>query len=261
MRDILYPEGPAPELDPIAKARKSLVQRPLPKRFYQTASAHAGAQGFEVHLDGKPTRTPAQRTLSLPTRAAADLIAAEFTAMTDVIDPSRMPVTRLANSALDGVAQRMQEVKDEIAAYAASDLVCFRAGSPTELVQRQSASWDPVINWAKTTLGARFILAEGVIHVSQEPTALAAVRESIERVTDPCSLAALNVLTTISGSALIALMLTHGGLPLEEAWSAATVDERWNADLWGEDAEAAEKLQQRKSDFSAAFALSKAIQS
>jgi chaperone required for assembly of F1-ATPase len=259
MRDLLYPEDETPDNDPIAKARRAMAQRPLPKRFYKTAAAARSAAGFEVHLDGKPARTPARNLLSLPTLAAAELIAAEFEAMHDVIDPSRMPATRIANSAIDGVAQRMQEVRDELVAYASSDLVCFRSGAPVELVERQSKAWDPVIAWAKTNLKARFVLTEGVMHVAQDPTAIQSVNERVLQVTDPFALASLNVLTTISGSALIAVMAMDQEITIEDAWSAATVDERWNAETWGEDAEAAEQLLRRKADFVAAYALMQAV--
>lgn len=259
MRDLLYPEGQKPEESPIVKAQKAMARHPLPKRFYKKAAAAKSALGFEVQLDGKPARTPARNLLALPTTAAAELIAAEFEAMTEVVDPSRMPATRIANSAIDGVAQRMQEVRDEIVAYASSDLVCFRAGSPTELVDRQSKAWDPVIAWAKANLNARFVLTEGVMHVDQDPAAIQAVKEQIDSVSDPIALASLNVLTTISGSALMALMAMEQGTLIADIWDAATVDERWSAETWGVDAEAAEQLLRRKTDFIAAYALLRAV--
>jgi chaperone required for assembly of F1-ATPase len=259
MRDLLYPEGQKPEDSPIVKAQKAMARRPLPKRFYNKAAAAESGSGFEVHLDGKPARTPAKNLLALPTKKAAELIAAEFEAMTEVIDPSRMPATRIANSAIDGVAQRMREVRDEIVAYASSDLVCFRSASPVELVARQSKAWDPVVAWAKDELRARFVLTEGVMHVDQDPAALQAVKSRVAGVTDPIALASLNVLTTISGSALIALMAMDQRIAIDDAWAAATVDERWSAETWGEDAEAAQQLLRRKTDFIAAHALMRAI--
>ena len=161
-----------------------------------------------------------------------------------------MPLTRLANTIIDGVADAASAVTAEVERYLGCDLVCYRAGGPAGLVTRQSKAWDPVIAWARETLGARFLLAEGIVFVRQPAEALAAASAAIPR--DPWRLGALNAITTLTGSALIALALAGGALSVDEAWTAAHVDEDWNMDFWGRDELALERRAFRLAEMGAA---------
>lgn len=230
---------------------KEAMQPPLPKRFYSRATAEAREGAFAILLDGRPARTPGKRPLAVPARALAELMAEEWAAQEAVIDPSRMPVTRIVNSAIDAVADRMGEVRGDIAAYAGSDLLCYRADHPRELVQRQSEAWDPVLAWARDDLGVRLVLAEGVMPVAQSPDALARVSAELDGF-GPLSLAATHVMTTLLSSAVLSLAVARGRLSAEEAWAAAHVDEDWQISQWGEDAEATERRRRRWAEMEAA---------
>ena len=244
---------PAPEepANPM-KAAQQTMRAPLPKRFYETAGVEERDGGFALVLDGRPARTPAANPLAAPTRALAEAIAGEWQAQGPEIDPRRMPLTRIANSAIDGVASQREAVVDGIVHYAGSDLVCYRAGEPERLAAAQGAAWDPVLAWAREALGARFLLSEGVMHVEQPETARAAVRARVERVASPFALAALHIMTTLTGSVLIALAQVEGALSVEQAWAAAHVDEHFQESVWGEDAEAMARRSAREADFRAA---------
>jgi len=235
--------------DPVEAARRN-ARASLRRRFYEKATVAAVDGGFAVRLDDKPVRTPAGKLLAAPTPALAQALADEWEAQREVIDPAKMPVTRLANAVIDGVAKNQKPVADEVRKYLASDLVCYRAGAPKGLVEWQARHWDPIVQWASEALGARFVLAEGVVHVAQPETALAAARAAIPD--DPWRLGALNVLTTLTGSALIALALMHGRVSPEEAWAAAHVDEDWNTEQWGRDELAMERRAFRHAEFEAA---------
>jgi chaperone required for assembly of F1-ATPase len=161
-------------------------------------------------------------------------------------------LTRLLNSAIDGVAHTMAETRADILGYAGSDLLCYRAQEPETLAARQAQAFDPVLRWAAESLGARFNVTAAVMHVAQPPEALAAVGATLDAYTDPAALAALSVMTTLSGSALLALAVAVGFLPAEAAWRAAHVDEDFQAEKWGADAEAAARRQARWRDFQAA---------
>ncbi len=211
----------------------------LRKRFYDKAETVVAPEGHAVRLDGKPVRTPAGQVLAAPTQPLGEAIAAEWSAQADMIDPARMPLTRLANAIIDGVADRPAPVAAEIEKYLGSDLVCYRAGSPRGLAERQASLWDPVVHWARETLGAPFNLGEGVVFVTQPEAALAAARNAIPA--DPWRLGAVNTVTTLTGSALLALALAHGRLTADEAWQAAHVDEDWNMEEWGRDELALER--------------------
>ena len=244
--------------DPVRRAQNQMRQT-LPKRFYKSAEVAETEEGFAVHLDGRPVRTPGRALLALPTRAAALLVAQEFDAQGETIDPVTMPVLRLANSAIDGVAADMQAVLDDVVRYSGSDLLCYRADSPAPLAARQAQAWDPVLDWARRALGARFYLAEGVVHVGQPPEAVDAVRRWLEARREPFRLSAIHVVTTLTGSALLALALEAGETAADSTWDAAHVDESWNAEHWGEDAEAAARNAARRRDFDAAVALVRAL--
>jgi chaperone required for assembly of F1-ATPase len=246
MRELF--DNPAAH-NPLEAARRGA--RPVPrKRFYNRAATVREGENYAVRLDDKPVRTPAGRTLAAPTPALAEALAAEWDAQRDVIDPARMPLTRLANAIIDGVADRPGPVADEVAKYLASDLVCYRASSPHGLNERQARHWDPIVDWARDTLGARLSLGEGVIHVTQPEPALAAARAAIPN--DPWRLGAVHTVTTLTGSALIALALARGRLTADEAWAAAHVDEDWNMEQWGRDELALERRAFRFAELQAA---------
>jgi chaperone required for assembly of F1-ATPase len=225
-----------------------------PKRFYRAASVEGAAPAFRVLLDGRPVRTPAKRELAVPARALADALAAEWEAQGERIDPAGMPLTRLVNSAIDGVAGREADVRADIAKYAGSDLVCYLAEGPAELVRRQAEAWDPVLAWARETLGARFVLGQGIVPVAQPQTATAAVQDALADL-DAFTLAAHHVIATLTGSALLALAHGCGQLTAEQAWAAAHVDEDWQISRWGEDAEAQARRERRWAEMQAASRL------
>ena len=249
MEDIfsgLFAKNP---LDPNEAARRHM--RPnLPRRFYQAAGAAVAEEGFRVLLDGKPARTPARQFLAAPVMTLATAICTEWGAQRERIDPARMPLTRLANSIIDGVAASPGPVAAEVGKYLAADLVLYRAEGPEGLVERQAQAWDPVLDFARDNLDARFVLAGGVVFVAQPEGALANARAVIPR--DPWRLGAVHAITTLTGSALIALMVLRGRLGVDEAWRAAHVDEDWNMETWGRDELALERRAYRFAEMQAA---------
>ncbi len=249
MREILEELFANQPLDPMEAARRNM--RPnLRQRFYDTAASRPEGDGYAVLLDGKVVRTPARQPLILPTKALADAVAAEWQDQQTVIDPARMPLTRLSNSIIDGVAASASGVAAEVEKYLGSDLLFYRADGPERLVARQSELWDPIVTWARTALGARFELVEGVMHVAQPLESITAAAAAIPR--DPWRLGAVHSLTTLTGSALIALALAHKAISPDAAWTAAHVDEDWNMELWGHDTLALERREQRLSEMKAA---------
>jgi chaperone required for assembly of F1-ATPase len=222
------------------------------RRFYREATVRGGAAGGEVLLDGKPVKTPARHALALPTPALAEAVAAEWNAQGDKVDPRAMPMTGLANAAIDRVAPDPQAFAAGLAAYGDSDLLCYRAEGPDSLVARQQALWDPILAWARRRYDVDFNVAEGIMHRPQPPATLARLGHEIA-VRDPFALAALAPLVTISGSLVVALALAEEAIDPDTAWAAATLDEAWQADQWGEDAEAAARLANRRAEFVAAL--------
>jgi chaperone required for assembly of F1-ATPase len=210
----------------------------LPRRFYAAVSVELRPEGEAVFLDGRPVHTPVKRLVAVPSRALAEAVADEWRAQGERIDPSTMPLTRLVNIAIDGVATQADRVAEEVTRYAGSDLVCYRAGGPEGLVARQSQHWDPLVRWVAEALGARLFCSEGIVPVAQSETALSSIRAHLARL-DPFRLTALHTMTTLTGSAVIALAVLMGRLSPDEAWQAAHVDEDWNIAQWGEDTEAA----------------------
>ncbi|WP_398481312.1 ATP12 family chaperone protein [Tardiphaga sp.] len=229
------------------------------KRFYTKVGVSAADEGHSVTLDDKTIRTPSRNALAVPSRAVADLMAAEWDAQQEFIDPLSMPITRLANSVLDAISteEQIAAVRDDIAKYFGSDLLFYRASHPDALIEREAAAWDPVLFWVAEELNAHFILAEGVMHVGQPAQALAAAQAALP--TDSWRVAALHMVTTITGSALLALALLRGRLSADEVWAAAFVDEDWNAEKWGLDEEAAARRAARKVDFEGAVAVLRAL--
>jgi chaperone required for assembly of F1-ATPase len=223
----------------------------LPKRFYQDVAVESDGEGYGLRLDGKKVRTPLKNLLALPTRSLAEAVAEEWRTQQERIDPETMPLTRLANSVIDGVRGREDAVIDDILAHAASDLLCYRAEGPQGLVSEQQAQWDPLLAWAKDTLDAPLQPAAGVMHVAQPEASLEGIRRRVKSH-DPFSLAALHVMTGLTGSALLALAVGLGRLTPEEAWTSAHVDEDWQISQWGEDEEAVARRAHRWRDFKAA---------
>jgi chaperone required for assembly of F1-ATPase len=248
MRDILDDLFGREPLDPTEAARRNMRPQ-LRKRFYRRVTVGEEAP-FPVLLDGRPVKTPAKNLLAAPVRALSQAIAAEWDAQDARIDPAVMPLTRLANSILDGVAAAPAPVADEIAKFLGSDLLCYRAGTPEGLVAAQARHWDPILAWAREALGARFVLGEGVMFVAQPEHAVAAARAALPA--DPWRLGAAHVITTLTGSALIALAVAQGRLDAEQAWDAAHVDEDWNMHLWGRDELALQRRAARFAEMQAA---------
>nr|WP_316654266.1 ATP12 family chaperone protein [uncultured Gellertiella sp.] len=237
MRDLLndLSEGLS-HPDPIIRAQIQM-KKPMPKRFYKSVSHEAEEGGHAILLDGRPVKTPARKVLLVPTPALADMLVREWDAQAEIIDPHRMPVTRLINTALDGIADDPLAVADDIVKYAGNDMLCYRAHEPEGLVERQHQRWDPVLDWVAERFGARFILAEGVIHQQQPEEAVAAIRQAFQPHLDPIALAALHTMTTLSGSALLALAYAEGHLDLDSIWALAHLEEDWTIEHWGEDDE------------------------
>ncbi len=219
-----------------------------PKRFWTTATVAAQDGGFAVHLDGRLVKTPAKRTLILPTQALAELIAAEWDAQQGLVNPEIMPATRMANSALDKVAPHYDAVLGELASYGETDLLCYRATHPEALIARQAAAWDPLLKWSAETLQAPLQATEGVMHIAQDPAATARLRHHL-RDLGPFRLAALHDLVAISGSLILALAVAKDRLSAEDAIAISRIDERWQIALWGEDDDAAEVARRKARAF------------
>jgi chaperone required for assembly of F1-ATPase len=250
MRDFLENIEPT---DPMTSARRG-ARTPLRRRFYDHAkvlsTGSAGPGGFAIVLDDKPVLTPKARPLAAPTLALGEAMAAEWEAQKEAIDPATMPLTRLANSVIDGVADAPDAVKAEIEKYLGTDLLFYRADAPEPLQEHQAQHWDPILAWTRDTLGADFKLGQGVIHVAQSEAAKKAAAAAIPN--DPWRLGALHVVTTLTGSALIALALLRGQISAKQAWLAAHVDEDWNMEQWGRDEMALERRTFRHAEFLAA---------
>lgn len=247
---------PGENIDPVELARRD-QKKHLPRRFWKQAGVEETDGRFALALDGRRARTPAQNALAVPSRALAEALVAEWDAQGEFIDPAAMPLTRIVNSALDGVAREMSATLEEVVKYAGSDLLVYRAGDPESLVREQAAAWDPVLDWARETHGARFVLSDGVTFVAQPQASIEAVRRAFADVTGTgdaaaLRLAALHVMTTLTGSALLALAVAQGFLDARAAWSAAHVDEDFQMRAWGEDAEAMARRERRWREMEAA---------
>lgn len=205
-----------------------------PKRFWTTASVEAGADGHSVLLDGRPVRSPAKAPLALPTAGLAELVAAEWEAQQEVVQPETMPFTRMANSAIDKVMPQFDAVVAVVAAYGGSDLLCYRAEEPAGLVARQATGWDPLLDWTEETFGLRLKVTAGVIPVAQPPGTVSRFTREL-RGLDAFRLTALHDLVAISGSLVLGLAVTRGRLAPERAFALSRIDETWQAEHWGED--------------------------
>ncbi|HEY7990245.1 MAG TPA: ATP12 family protein [Stellaceae bacterium] len=206
------------------------------KRFYRNAAVAPRDTGHGVTLDGKPLRTPTKAELLVPSRALADAIAAEWQAQSDDIVVTAMPLTRLVSTAIDLVSQRRDAVIEEIANYAGTDLVCYRATHPPELVKRQQMVWQPLLNWLTEYFDAPLHLATGVTPVAQPAESLAALKAAVA-AHDTMMLTALRLATAASGSVVIALALLRQKFDSDAAFAAAELDESFQIENWGEDPE------------------------
>lgn len=217
------------------------------KRFYKDVTV---TDDLGIALDGRPIKTPQKAALRLPNRALADAVAAEWAGQGDELKPATMYLTKLANTAIDRVAGNRPAIEDESIAYANSDLVCYRTDRPPDLVARQSELWNPVIDWARTALDAPFEVTDGILHRPQPAAALAAFGGALKSLGD-FELAAFHSIMTLSGSALIAMMLARAATTPEAAWRTAHVDEDYQIEHWGEDAEAQARRAARHTEFMA----------
>lgn len=219
------------------------------KRFYAAAEA---TPGRTIELDGRPVKTPGRQDLALPTSALAEAIAAEWNAQGERIDPRTMPLTGLANAAIDRIASDKRAFADGLAVYGESDLLCYRAEAPPRLVQRQAEAWDPILAWARRRYDVDFVVMRGIVHAPQPDNTVAQLTQAVH-ARDAFELAGLSPLVTVSGSLMIALALAENAIDLDTGWTAAMLDEQWQAEQWGEDAEAAKALAARRADFEAGW--------
>lgn len=217
------------------------------KRFYRTVQPVADGNGFCIELDGRAVRTPRKAVLRLPKQVLADAVAQEWRAQTDEIDPTTMPLTRLGNSSIDTVTPQRETVIGTVAAYGGSDLVCYRADAPADLVALQHAHWQPLVAWIERCYGVQLAVTSGITPVEQPEAALSTLAAAVAEF-DDFGLAALHDLTTISGSLAIALALADDEIDVDRAWAAAQVDETYQAAKWGDDAEAAARRDRLKSE-------------
>lgn len=218
------------------------------KRFWKEASVAPAEAGFEVLLDGRKLRTPGKAQLIVPTDAMAQEIAAEWDAQEEKINPLTMPFTRSANSAIDKVIPQFDEVADMLCAYGETDLLCYRAASPQSLRERQSQSWDPLLDWLYETYEARLNTGEGVMYFAQDAKAIARLRAEVAQF-NPFELTAFHDLVSLSGSLVIGLAATHKQYAGEKLWKLSRIDEDWQIEQWGDDEEAKEAADIKKNAF------------
>lgn len=226
-------------------------QVPASKRFYEKVHYEPRDRVFCLLLDGKPTLTLAKNPLEVPSEALAKAMAKEWEQQGERIDPSAMPLTKLANSALDHVDARRQEVIDDIVKYAGSDLICYMAEDPQELMMKQVASWGPVLDWLRQGLGANFEVAYGVNHMTQSEQSLGQVKLVLQDL-DAFSLTSIHTMTTLMGSALLTLAHIAGMYDVNSIWQSAHIDEDWQMSKWGKDAEALARRERRWREMQAA---------
>ena len=218
------------------------------KRFWKSVTTEETGEGWRVLLDGRPVSTPARQPCLVPVAAMAEQIAREWDSQDTVIRPLQMPMTRTAATCIDRVLPNLAEVRANVAAYGETDLLCYRADEPAALNMRQREGWDPILGWAAERFDVTLNTGHGIMHIPQPKSALARLGEEVGRA-DPWQLTALSELTTISGSLVLALAVLHGRLDAPEAWNLSRIDENWNIEQWGEDAEAAAQAARREAEF------------
>ncbi|MEP2533578.1 ATP12 family protein [Shimia sp.] len=228
------------------------------KRFWKLAEVTQEPKGFSVKLDGRALKTPAKAALIVPSRVMAESIAAEWNAQTDKIDPGTMPVTRSANAAIDKVATQHSEVADLLAEYGGSDLLCYRATSPQELIERQAENWDPLLDWSANVLAAPLESVSGVMHMAQNETSLANLRNRVHAL-DNFQLAAFHDLVSLSGSLVLGFAALLDFRPIDELWQLSRIDETWQEEQWGVDEEAQMMASQKYHAFIHAYKFAKML--
>jgi chaperone required for assembly of F1-ATPase len=221
------------------------------KRFWKEASAEPADGGWAIALDGRPVRTPARAPQVVPTEGLAEAIAEEWRSVGEEVDPRAMPLTGLANAAIDRVAPERQAFADGLATYAQADLACYRSEWPPELVERQRGAWDALLAWARRRYDVDFMTTSGLMHVPQPQATIEQLAHAVGAL-DAFRLAGLSPLVTIGGSLIAALAVLEKAMSAEEAWTAVSVDERWQLEQWGADAEGETALENRRRDFMAA---------
>jgi chaperone required for assembly of F1-ATPase len=220
------------------------------KRFWKEVTVADGA----IALDGRPVKTPGRAALALPAPALAEAVAEEWRAVGETVDPRAMPLTGLANAAIDRIGADPASFAAGLAKYGESDLLCYRAAEPPELAQRQAAAWNPPLDWAEGHYGVQFALAQGVMHVAQPPATVARLAEAVDRY-DAFRLAGLSPVVTVTGSLVLGLAVAEAAMTPDAAWSAAQIDDAWQEEQWGADplAEAARAAHRRDFDAGARF--------
>lgn len=253
-RDALFADFVPGQQDstetPMMRAKEAM-QADLPKRFYKEVTVGELEDGYQVLLDGRSIRSPAKKAILLPNRALAEALVCEWDAQAEKINPATMPLTRLANSVIDGVEEAREAMMDEIVSYLGNDFICYPASHPERLVVLQKEHWQPVLDWAESVLGGRFVQASGILAVEQSPVMGETLR-GLWADLDRFQLGAVHSIMTITGSALLAVAFQQGFLAREAMWQAAMVDEDWNMEMWGEDDEASKRRTFRKADIDAA---------
>lgn len=219
-----------------------------PKRFWTSSAVVETDDGYTVELDGRRVRTPAKAPLVMPTQAMAEAVALEWDAQEKEIDPATMPFTRSANAAIDKVRHQQAEVANMLSEYGDSDLLCYRAAHPEALSARQSLEWDPALEWAAETLGARLVPVTGVVHRPQSPEALERLRHKVHQL-DEFRLAAFHDLVSLSGSLILGFAAAQNWRKPAEIWRISQLDEAWQAEQWGDDEEAAQAAKLKKNAF------------
>jgi chaperone required for assembly of F1-ATPase len=207
------------------------------KRFWKTATVEQTDDGFAVLLDGRSVKTPAKAGLIVPSKALAEKIASEWDAQEGDVNPEIMPFTRAANAAIDKVTLQFVEVADLIAAYGENDLLCYRAAAPQELVDRQAAAWDPILDWANDVYGVRLATGQGVMHIAQPPSAIERLTQEVHALS-PFQLTAFHDLVSLTGSLVLGFAIVNNRLGADAAWDVSRIDEIWQAEHWGQDEEA-----------------------
>ncbi len=215
------------------------------KRFWTDVAIDADRV---VTLDGKPVRTPGRRPLVLPTGALAEAVADEWRAVGETIDPRTMPLTGLANAAIDPIAADQAGFAAGLARYTESDLLCYRADGPPLLVERQAAAWDPLLDWAARRYDVHFAVTAGVMHVAQPALTVTRLATAMAAF-DIFALAGLSPIITLTGSLVIGLALIEHHIDADAAWAAAGIDEDWSVEMWGEDWQAAQSREAKRREF------------
>ncbi len=221
------------------------------KRFWKEVALSPEECGWSIILDGRPLKTPARATLVIGSRSLAEAIAEEWRGCGQDIDPREMPLTGLANAAIDHVAPAPVVFRNELARYAEGDLLCYRAEHPPKLIAAQAAAWDPLLDWARQRFHIDFAVTSGIVHVPQPPATITRLAAELATAT-PFQLAALSPVVTIGGSLVTALALFERAIDCDTAWNAVSLDDRWQIDQWGSDHEAVAALANRRQDFAAA---------